>query len=232
MTHPTVLFDFDHTLIDSDRALALAYVDAAEAGAIADPERWRSTFEEINHALWRGVERGALSANEVKHRRFEALLIEVGATDPASMSAVADDMAEAFVVGLVEHIEFLPGAVELLDGVGARQLGLVTNGIGRVQRGRLERLGLVDHFETVVISGERGVAKPDPAIFGHALAELGNPSIDDVVMVGDNWSSDIQGALNAGLASIWLAGGDQPTEPPPESVRVAATLTEVAVLLG
>jgi len=232
MTHATVLFDFDHTLIDSDRALALAYVDAAEAGDIEDPERWRPRFEEINHALWRAVERSEISPNEVKHRRFEALLTEVGATDPASVPAVADDMAEAFVIGLIEHIEFLPGAAEVLEGVRSRQVGLVTNGIGRVQRGRLERLGLVDHFETVVISGELGVAKPDPAIFEHALGELGQPAIGDVVMVGDNWSSDIQGALNAGLASIWLAGSEQPPEPRPASVRVAATLAEVAVLLG
>ena len=231
MIYSTILFDFDHTLIDSDRALGLSYLDAAAAGGIIEPELWRTRFKEINHGLWRAVERGEISANEVKRRRFEDLLIEVEAAGAGSVSASADDMAEAFVVGLVEHIKFLPGAAELLEEVADRQLALVTNGIGRVQRSRLDRLGLTEHFETVVISGELGIAKPDPAIFGHALDELGRPATEQVVMVGDNWSSDIQGALNAGVSSIWLAAGEDPPEPTPASVQVAATLSDVTVLL-
>lgn len=232
MSHPVVLFDLDHTLLDSDAALAAAYVDAAHVGGLDDAERWRAPFERINHDLWRAVERGEISPNDVRVRRFEALLLEV---DPErsreSIGSIATDMAEAFVAGLVEHAELFPGAVGLLEHVGGRQLGLVTNGIGMVQRGRLARLGLEATFETVVISGELGVAKPDPTIFRRALSDLGEPAEDSVVMVGDNWGSDITGALNAGLDSIWLTADARHPDPPQPSVRVARSLDEVVALL-
>lgn len=55
----------------------------------------------------------------------------------------------------------------------------------------------------MVISGEIGVAKPDPAIFEVALARA-NLTTNDVWHVGDSLSTDVAGAIAAGIKSVWL----------------------------
>lgn len=202
MSFGTILFDLDHTLLDSDTSLDQAYLAAASAASIDDPTEHRAAFERINDQLWRAVERAEISPNDVRLRRFETLLDHLGRADEAPR--LAELMAEAFVAGLVEHGELYPGVLDLLGELSDRQLALVTNGIGAVQRGRLDRLGLADRFDVVAISGELGMSKPGRAIFDHVLADLGEPIRSDVVMVGDNWSSDILGARAAETSAVWF----------------------------
>ena len=45
----------------------------------------------------------------------------------------------------------------------------MTNGASCWQREKLEASGLADRFDAVVVSGELGTAKPDPAVYAHAL---------------------------------------------------------------
>ena len=68
------------------------------------------------------------------------------------------------------------GAVSLLDSLkGKVKLGIITNGFTALQQIRLERTGLRDHFDALVISEEVGVPKPDPRIFDYALAQAATP---------------------------------------------------------
>ncbi|MBD4426876.1 HAD-IA family hydrolase, partial [Xanthomonas citri pv. citri] len=77
-------------------------------------------------------------------------------------------------------------------------------GFTALQQIRLERTGLRDHFDALVISEEVGVPKPDPRIFDYALAQAGNPDRDRVLMVGDTAESDILGGMRSGLSTVWL----------------------------
>ena len=56
----------------------------------------------------------------------------------------------------------------------------------------------------VVDSAVVGVAKPDPAIFGIALAALGVPASETVLYVGDSLRYDVTGAVAAGLQPVHL----------------------------
>ena len=94
----------------------------------------------------------------------------------------------------------------------------------------LERTGLKEHFDLLVISEQVGMAKPQPGIFDHALALIGNPDRDRVLMVGDNVDSDILGGLNAGLHTCWLNTQNKPV---PEGIKPhyqVASLTELELL--
>ena len=53
------------------------------------------------------------------------------------------------------------------------------------------------------MAGDLGVAKPEPAIFHHALATL-DARPDTAAMVGNSLRSDIAGAQGVGLQAIWL----------------------------
>jgi YjjG family noncanonical pyrimidine nucleotidase len=199
MPYTTVLFDLDHTLMDSHASHAAAFDVTMRSIGLDDPASVHVVFDRINQALWRRVEGHEISPNEVKSLRFRQLLDELALDgDPVEMGA-------RFAAGLTDHGELYEGAALLLTELAARcRLALVTNGIGPVQRGRLDRLGLGDAFEVVSISGELGTSKPGRAIFDHTLDELGVNDRSSAVMIGDSMASDIQGGINAGLDTIWF----------------------------
>jgi len=223
--YTTVLFDLDHTLLDSDTSEQAAFGATMRSIDVAPATEAFAVYHEINQALWRRVESGELSPNDVKVRRFEQLLSELGiAGDPHAMGAM-------FLQGLTDHGDLYDGARSMLGSLSGRvRLGLVTNGIGPVQRGRVARLDIGAHFDAIAISGELRVSKPDPAIFDHVLTEMGVDDRSGVVMVGDSLASDIAGATNAGIDSIWFdRHGTADTVGP---TYTAATLGDVVSLIG
>ncbi len=87
---------------------------------------------------------------------------------------------------------------------GDYQLLLLTNGSPELQKTKLEITPeLVPYFDHIVISGDFGKGKPDPAIFEHALA-LTSLQKEEVIMVGDNLMTDILGANRAGIKTVWI----------------------------
>ncbi len=198
MVYPVVLFDLDHTLVDSEQSEAQAIASTFEAVGLDPSGEVVAMYKAINQTLWAEVERGVRTVTQVKTLRFRRLLLAVG------HDADPEAMADHFADGLGAHGDLLPGARDTLEAVGQlARLGLVTNGLSTVQRARLERLELDHHFDAVVISAEVGVAKPDAAIFDLVLDQLDVADGTDILMVGDSLTSDIQGAAAAGIASCW-----------------------------
>lgn len=90
-------------------------------------------------------------------------------------------------------------------------MGIITNGFQALQQKRLENTQTAAFFEWVVVSEIVGVAKPDPAIFEYALAQMGEPvERSRILMVGDTLASDILGANQAGIDSCWFNPHQQP----------------------
>ena len=81
-------------------------------------------------------------------------------------------------------------------------VGLITNMDGKGS-GIVDDLGLSDQIDLAVTSGEAGAAKPSAVIFLAALARAGSEP-DEAIHVGDQPSSDIEGALGVGMGAILL----------------------------
>ena len=64
----------------------------------------------------------------------------------------------------------------------------------------LSKLGLTPHFDSVVISAEVGIKKPDPRIFDAALEQTGIKP-EEAIYVGDT-EDDIKAARAAGMVPI------------------------------
>jgi putative hydrolase of the HAD superfamily len=82
------------------------------------------------------------------------------------------------------------------------KLGVITNGQSVRQRRKLAALGLERSFDTVVVSGEEGLRKPDAEIFRRALARCG-VAAHETLFVGDHPVADVEGAHRAGLVAVW-----------------------------
>jgi 5'-nucleotidase len=110
---------------------------------------------------------------------------------------------------------------------GKVKLGIVTNGFTKLQQVRLDRTGLKEYFDVLVISEQVGFAKPHQAIFEHSLALMGHPEREKVLMIGDNPDSDILGGLNAGLNTCWL---NRQNRVSPEGISPHFQVTSLAEL--
>lgn len=228
---PALLVDLDDTLVVEARVVTAAFeatgrfaaqrVELDPAALAADARvkaraLWRAAptypfCERIGISSWEGLwgrfdgegdELRALRrwAPEFRREAWRGALREQGIADVD----LAANLAERFGVERRARAETFPDAAPCLDALrGSWALALVTNGASCVQREKLAASGLADRFDAVVVSGDVGIGKPDPAIFERALEELGaGPA--DAVMVGDNLGKDVDGALAAGLGAVWL----------------------------
>lgn len=96
-----------------------------------------------------------------------------------------------------------PEVEELLASLRDRALMLacVTNGAAEIQREKLVASGLGRFFDEIVISGEEGVGKPDPALLLRACERLGVPA-GSAVYVGNSRMRDVAAAKAAGMRSV------------------------------
>ncbi len=202
MHYSTILLDLDHTLFDTDTSEAISFTQTLNDAGIEDANRYKAAYQKINLALWGAVEKGEITPQQVRTRRFEQLVVQ------EHIDADPTRLADAFVAGLGAHGELYADAQDVLELLSGRaSLALVTNGLSEVQRARIERLRIAEYFDAIVISAEAGVAKPGTEIFDLTFKMLNFPDKTSAVMVGDSLSSDIQGGTNYSIATCWYNPG-------------------------
>jgi putative hydrolase of the HAD superfamily len=116
-------------------------------------------------------------------------------------------LGETYLDHLALRGDRLPHCRPVLTRLQKRyRLGVVTNGIDRVQRSRLAVSGLAPFFEVVVTSQGSGFAKPDPRILQVALDALG-VSAAQALYIGDDPPTDGGAATAAGVRFCWMDRG-------------------------
>ena len=118
-----------------------------------------------------------------------------------------------------------------LNGLGM-PWGIVTNGSGRNQRAKCRAAGLEALTHFIIVSEEQGYAKPDPRIYQDAMSALGLEAPEQVLFVGDNPVTDIDGARAFGMQTAWVSRGKQfPAELQPPD-HVVERVLDLAGVLG
>lgn len=142
----------------------------------------------------------------------------------------AGRLGETYLDRLAERGDRLPGCRPVLTALRRRyRLGVVTNGIDRVQRARLAASGLAPLFDVVVTSQSCGYAKPDPRIL-HTALEAMQTQPRQAVYVGDDPATDGGAARAAGVRFVWLESTGTAKARPAVRRRVR-TLRELVSLL-
>jgi YjjG family noncanonical pyrimidine nucleotidase len=190
-----ILFDADDTLFHFDAFSGLQRMFSRHGVEFAEHDY--HAYQTVNKPLWVEYQSGRISAQQLQRERFQPWADK--------LQIAAHDLNSAYLSTMAEICTPLDGAVSLLGTLrGEARLGIITNGFTELQEARLARTGLAHHFEVLVISEQVGMTKPHREIFDHALALMGDPARDRVLMVGDNPESDIQGGINAGLDTCWI----------------------------
>jgi HAD superfamily hydrolase (TIGR01549 family) len=145
---------------------------------------------------------------------YAAAASEVQAVDPEDSAARLADVE----VGATERV---PGAREALERLADRRRGVLTNGVGGVQRRKLAACGLADAVDALVASQDAGARKPDPRIFAAARERFDLSDADPgPVFVADDLARDLRPAIEAGFGGVLYDPADAVPDPPGEIQRV------------
>jgi YjjG family noncanonical pyrimidine nucleotidase len=195
-----LIFDADNTLFDFDRAEETALIKSLQHFEMPTPEGLIDFYRQMNVAMWLQLDDKTITIAQLKQQRAERLFEFVGnsTTDHMAFSLhYLDELAQCQF--LLAHVEPTLGQLSKHS-----QMAIITNGLSRVQKPRLANSTIQQHFGALVISEELGVAKPDPEIFAHTCDLMGWSDSSEVLMVGDNYRCDIQGAKNFGMKTCWF----------------------------
>lgn len=198
------------------------------AAELARPEHeFRRQWVELYEKYWPDYELGTLSLKEQRILRLQGLF----ARDKIS-TVEAEKRARFHNDAYESEWRLFEDALPLIDELSLRseKIGIITNGNVERQRKKLERTGILNRFDAVIVSAAYGFAKPDPRIFHEACAIL-SARPEQSFHIGDNTSADVAGAAGAGLSAIWLDRLNAQTTPEVAHVRVES-LTGLEDLLG
>lgn len=204
MGQRTLVFDFDMTLgfrspmwTETVRLLLLRNnVFAADEQVIpithGDVYPWRFTGkareEFMRGKTWWQAVSGAIADG----------LTARGVCSRKVADAVSRDLPETFCD--LRYWELFPDAMPTLTSLkeAGHVLILLTNHVPEA-RNIFSHLGILSLFDRVVISAEQDLEKPDPRIWDVALEGFDRSG---AVMIGDNYETDVKGALACGLSAI------------------------------
>lgn len=195
-----ILWDIDGTLLDFIKAEYAAIKKCFEVFQLGEcTDEMIARYSKINRKYWEGLERKEFTKSEVLVGRFE----EFFATENIQTEC-APEFNKEYQVRLGDTICFCDNSYELVKGLRScvKQYA-VTNGTKVAQDKKLKKSGLVDLFDDVFISEDVGYEKPDIAFFQHVWESIGKYEPEEVMIVGDSLTSDMQGGNNAGIVCCW-----------------------------
>lgn len=197
-----IFFDLDHTLWDFDKNSALAFELLFEEEKIdIGLQEFLDAYLPINLNYWELYRDNQISKETLRIGRlketFELLGLEVSAE-------IITVLSDKYIQFLPNYNHLLDDTIEVLEYLHSKyQLHIITNGFEEIQHHKLVNSKIVSYFSTVTTSEEAGVKKPHLQIFEKAL-QKSNALSKNSLMIGDNYEADVQGAINAGMRSVYF----------------------------
>ena len=195
-----VTFDLDNTLWNIDGVIELAESKTSEWLAERAPEYARLTLEERQGIRTAVAKANPRTLHDLSLRRQLVLResLEVCGYGAAEATELATGAFAEFL-DWRHRVEFFSGALDVLQELSEiYTLAVLTNG-----NADFRRLGLERFFSFGYCAADVAAPKPDTAMFDRALARAG-VAAHEAVHVGDNAVNDVQGGIDAGMATIWV----------------------------
>ena len=117
-------------------------------------------------------------------------------------------LTHAFRVASTRKLQLFDNVLETLAKLkkAGKKLYILSNAQASFTQFELKKLGLPKYFNGIVLSSKYGVAKPS-ATFFDIILEKYHLEKSECIYIGNDLHSDILGANNAQIHSIWLNTG-------------------------
>ena len=200
-----LFFDLDRTLWDFDKnsfeELSFLYkkYKLHEKG-ISLPEEFIKIYKQINEKCWEQYRLNLISKEDLREKRFYDTLSYFGIENKQLSIQFGDD----YVANSPKRTCLIPGTIDLLEKLQPLyKMHIITNGFEEVQHIKLINSNLSKYFQIVVTSEMAGAKKPSPLAFEYALNKA-NAKVNESIMIGDDLNTDIKGAINIGMKTIYF----------------------------
>lgn len=196
-----ILWDIDGTLLDFERAEEAGIRGCFQTFGLGEcTDEMLKEYQKINRRYWQMLERGEIEKQILLTRRFEDFLNRYHLN-----SAVASAFNEEYQMRLGDTVVFCNHALETVQALKGKILQCaVTNGTKVAQDRKLKNSGLDKLLDLVFISEEVGAEKPQKAFFDTVFSKIGSLKPEEILIVGDSLTSDIQGGIHAGIKTCWF----------------------------
>jgi putative hydrolase of the HAD superfamily len=216
-----VLLDWGGTLMDDEWSEEIAFeglragLTALSRDGLPDAEAYASYLRAHDDELFPPQREDELDLPAAIATSFRGQGIDLTDDDLRAYLRAAQDVWAA-------HYALAASTHALLEALRTRglKLALVSNTASPrwLMEPILERMGLVDRVDAIVLSSEVGKRKPHPAIFERALDELGVAPVE-ALFVGDGLEADVAGASRVGMRTVqalWFRADDATVEVEPD----------------
>ena len=230
MKYRHIFFDLDRTLWDFDAAAEVAFERIYDQYHLKDlgipsAHEFHKIYHPLNEKLWELYRADQITKDELNRTRFLKPLEHYG----IHYIELADHLSEDYVYWSPRIVRLVPGTMELLEYLKPKyHLHLITNGFQEVQHTKLSGSGMEPYFETLTVSEEVGVKKPNPELFHYALKKAG-ATAEESLMIGDEMAVDIDGARAAGMDQLFFNPTGQ--SDPGERTYEVSNLLEIKKIL-
>ena len=207
--HHNFLFDLDQTLLDFHASEYKALGIVLRQNGLSFSDEIYRAFKAYNKALWLELEKGTISRTELFTKRFLDVFGrctgDASGLDPLKVN-------DEFIRTMSMNGVLMDGALDFVkrvkNGIPGARIYIASNGATVNAKGRIASTGLDRYTDGLFISEETGATKPSAEFFDICLERIGEPR-SSCIMIGDSLSSDMLGAKNASLASVWfMPSGD------------------------
>lgn len=196
----TLLWDVDGTLLDFGKSESYGIRKCFEKFGLGEcTDEMLIRYSKINHKYWQMLERGELTKPQVLAGRFQ----EFFKLENIGFNRI-DDFNLEYQYSLGDKVFFCENAFETISSLkGEYNQYAVTNGTYIAQERKLTQSGLINIFDDVFISDKIGFEKPNIEFFNAVQQKIGKFNKNEVMIIGDSLSSDMQGGNNADILCCW-----------------------------
>ena len=201
-----LFFDLDHTLWDFDSNAKESLVELyktfeLDRKLIMKFEEFYLTYTKHNNILWDRYQKGHVTSDDLKWKRMWRTLLDFKIAD----EGLAKQMSARFLEILPTKKKVFDYTFEILEYLTNKNysIHIITNGFEKTQWSKLNNSNLSKYFTHVITSEISNSVKPKKEIFEYALNKT-NGILEECIMIGDNPDADIQGAINAGMDTIFV----------------------------
>jgi putative hydrolase of the HAD superfamily len=199
-----ILFDLDRTIWDfeknSEEAIHEIYNHFNIKKYQPNFNQFFKTYKDINEQLWEDYRKGKISKQQLSDTRFGEAFKACG----FNVTEEGKEAGKMYLELSVSKTNTFPSARETIEQLSKKyKLHIVTNGFKEVQEKKLVNCNLREFFDCIITSEDAGFQKPDSRIFDFTFKQTG-ASTDNSIMIGDDEKTDITGAADIGMDSIWF----------------------------
>ncbi|CYW29493.1 HAD-superfamily hydrolase [Streptococcus suis] len=197
-----LIFDVDDTLYDQIQPFERALERHIEV-AREQIEPLYLSFRRYADEVFEATATGKMSLKDSHIYRMKHALADFE-YQVSDATALAIQIDYDYFQGQIELSPVFPEIFSWCQAQGIA-MGIITNGPYRHQLRKIRTMGLVNwlELEHVLISGQVGITKPNPAIFQLMEERLGM-SGEDICYLGDSFENDVVGAKAANWKAIWF----------------------------